>query len=279
MDFASFFFWGNLQDSSCFDVDGEAGNVIYYENDGKERGRLMQGDAYELLALFMRYIFVLIGILILWRAFRWLWRDARAYKKEMRSLPDAGLIGEIVELSTGKRQPLPREGMMGSSRFCDIRVKGAGVKRCHALFALEEGKGLQIVPQRGSKVLMAGVMLNGPAHALHGTELQLGETALRVRLFAGLKVPHPSQFQMDQPVYEQEEDAPWADLMESAPQPFEGYPPPARQAPEMAWEEAPAYAPPVSQPPPMPAQPAWEEEDEGIPYASPLPQRRRRSGR
>ena len=32
----------------------------------------MSDQAYELLALLMRYVFVLIGLLIVWRAFRWM---------------------------------------------------------------------------------------------------------------------------------------------------------------------------------------------------------------
>lgn len=257
----------------------------------------MSVDWYELLALLMRYIFVVIGVLILWRAFRWLRKDARAYKKEMRSLPDAGLIGEVVDLATGKSQPLPREGTMGSSRFCDIRIKGAGVRRCHALFALEEGKGLQIIPQR-SRVIMAGVELRGPAHALHGTELQLGNAVVKVRLFAGLKVPHPSQFQLDQPMYEQEADAPWLEEMEDVPPPFgmmyanEEEEFQAQEAYQSYQNDAPQeqYAPPQAPYEAYPQQgqqwqPAPEyslddqEEDEAIPYQSPLPRRRRRSSR
>jgi len=242
-------------------------------------------DWYELLAMLMRYVFVAIGILILWRAFCWLRRDARAYKKEMRSLPDAGLIGEVVNLATGKSQPLPREGMMGSSRFCDIRLKGAGVRRCHALFALEEGKGLQVIPQRGSRVIMAGVELRGPAHALHGTELQLGNAVVKVRLFAGLKVPHPSQFQVDQSMYdEQEADAPWLEEIEDVPSPF-GVTYAQEEAPRApeAYQAADAgqqYPQQAQWQPSAPVIPQEEpEDDEAIPYQSPLPQRRRRSGR
>lgn len=157
----------------------------------------MISEGYELLSLFMRYIFIGLGVLILWRAYRWMRRDSRAYKKQMRALPDAGLVGEMVELATGQSQPLPREGIMGASRDCDIRVRGAGVRARHALFFFEEGKGLKVTPIRGAGVLMAGVELRGPAHALHGTQLQLGDALLRVRLFAGLNVPHPAQFQPD----------------------------------------------------------------------------------
>ena len=66
----------------------------------------MAGEAYEILALLMRYVFVLIGALVLLRAYRWMRRDARNYRREMRTLPDAGLVGEIVDLRTGKSQPL-----------------------------------------------------------------------------------------------------------------------------------------------------------------------------
>ena len=48
----------------------------------------MSGEAYEILALLMRYVFALIGALIVFRSFIWLRKDARAYKKEMKTLPN-----------------------------------------------------------------------------------------------------------------------------------------------------------------------------------------------
>ncbi len=154
----------------------------------------MSGDAYELLALLMRYVFVFIGALIVWRSYRWLRRDAKAYQREMRSLPDAGLVGEIVDLNTGASQPLPREGTIGSSRECDIRVKDSAAKRQHARFEFENGKGLKIIPSRHCPMLLSGAEMNGPGYALHGTQLQIGNTLLRVRLFAGLKVPQMAAY-------------------------------------------------------------------------------------
>lgn len=157
----------------------------------------MSGDAYELLALLMRYVFVLLGALMLFRAYRWMRRDAKNYRREMRSLPDAGLIGEIVDLRTGKSQPLPREGDMGASRECDIFVKGSGVTRHHVRFAFEEGKGVLITPSRRGKTQLAGREMRAPGYALHGTQLQLGQVPLRVRLFAGLKVPQYAAYQQE----------------------------------------------------------------------------------
>lgn len=154
----------------------------------------MSSEAYEILALLMRYVFVCIGLMIVWRSFRWLRRDTRAYHREMQALPDAGYIGEIVDLITGQAYPLPHEGTIGSSRTCDITVKGDGVARTHVRFEFEEGKGLKIIPLRHRPLLVNGVEACRVCFALHGTQLQIGENSLRVRLFAGLNVPHPAAY-------------------------------------------------------------------------------------
>lgn len=154
----------------------------------------MAESAYELLAMLMRYVFVLIGALIVWRSFRWMNRDARAYRREMRSLPDAGLVGEMVNLETGEGQPLPREGTIGTAWDADIRVKDRQALRTHARFEFEEGKGLKVIPARRAYMLLRGQEMRAPGYALHGTPLQIGNTVLRVRLFAGLKVPSPVEY-------------------------------------------------------------------------------------
>lgn len=257
----------------------------------------MASEAYELLALLMRYVFVGIGALILWRAYRWLRRDARQYKKAMRSLPDAGLVGEMVNLKTGESQPLPREGLIGSSGACDIRVREPGVARRHALFAFEEGKGLRVTPHLGNRVLMEGVELKGAAHALHGTQLQLGDAVLRVRLFAGLKVPHPMQFQQDIP---SGPDMTGVETPENedVPSPFAAVPQFAPDEEEPAQEDPSAYYQGNYT---EDGQMTWDyvysleeleqarqrqingeesgrdaENDEALPYESPVPRRRRR---
>ena len=176
-------------------VDGRT--FIWYTKKNRfyeKEGSAVSQQAYELISMLMRYVFVFIGLMIVWRSFRWLQRDAMAYQKELRSLPDAGLVGEMVNLSTGEAQPLPREGMIGSSRVCDIRLKGPGIQRNHARFEFEDGKGLKIIPLRRASMLLNGMTLHGPGYALHGTQLQTGGIPLRVRLFAGLKVPYPAAY-------------------------------------------------------------------------------------
>lgn len=269
----------------------------------KEGGITMAESTYELLALSMRYVFVLIGLLMLWRAFRWMRRDARQYQRDMRTLPDAGLVGEMVDLQTGKAQPLPREGTIGSSRECDIRVKAPGVARSHALFAFEEGKGLKITPQRGNPVFLSGAAIRASGYALHGTQLQVGDAVLRVRLFAGLNVPFPAAYQPEAPDIPLDEYG-FSDDGESPSLPF-----PAPGFEEAAWEapdtetdySAPAdtgyeghytedgqmtwqYAYSLeelrqAQQALEQAQPEEAEEEGALPYESPVSPRRRRRSR
>ena len=289
-------------------MDGKEKNVVYcilrrFRITGGGDG--VSDEAYEIIALLMRYVFVLIGGLIVWRAYRWLRRDARAYKREMRSLPDAGLVGEVVNLGTGKAQPLPREGTIGSSRECDIRVKGAGVQRRHARFEFEEGKGLRLIPGRGCKLLLGDQEVRGQGYALHGTQLQIGDAVLRVRLFAGLKVPRPAAYQ-ENPA----EELGWVDAtpenlaapapgfpaldsissymnaaeedgdvsVTSFPPPVEAYDGHYTEDGQMTWQYA--YSLEELQKA-MESQAAAAEDDgaEGLAYQSPLPARRRRRDR
>ena len=271
----------------------------------------MSSEAYELLALLMRYVFVLIGALIVWRSYRWLLRDARAYKKEMRTLPDAGLIGEIVNLYTGEAQPLPREGTIGSARSCDIRIKDGGVKRQHVRFAFEEGKGLRLTPLRNCPVLLSGVPMAGYGYALHGTQLQIGQTPLRVRLFAGLNIPQPAAYAEPDAVLSSGVDlGDWTGPGEQAPSfpdpsmlsfsqeaqgaPYAIGPAPGQTADyegnytedgQMTWQYA--YSmddlrAAMQNGQWRQAQPSDgipDEEDQALPYESPLPPRRRRRRR
>lgn len=279
----------------------------------------MHPEAYELLSMLMRYVFVALGLLILLRAGRQMMRDARERKKELKKLPDAGRIGEVVDLETGKHYPLPREGMIGSSSACDIRLRRRGVKRRHALFEFAEGKGVRIKPCYGRKVWVEGVPIKATAYALHGTKITLNQANIRIRLFAGLNVPHPAAFAATLP--EKEADAirtdvemprpfermidPDGGMEDGMPQPFENripdwqgmaendrpMPPPA-YVPQQVWQgqydpgmPPPEPVPPATQPRPgfdaqgipLPAQPL-EEDDEAVPYYSPV-ERPRRSNR
>lgn len=148
----------------------------------------MTADAYRLLAMFVRYWFVFLMCMITFRAFRWLYKERKAYQKTLKVLPDAGLIGELVDLKTGETYPLPREGCISGRRLADVSLRGYKYQRI--AFELEKGKGIALTPlKRGHRPSLDGEVLHGTAYALHGSELDLGDRTLKFRLFAGLDVP------------------------------------------------------------------------------------------
>lgn len=152
----------------------------------------MQPDIYELVALGMRYWFVLLGVIILLRAAAWALKDHRAYRRTLMALPDAGLMGEIVNIETGEAQPLPREGVIGSGRTCDVRLPGLRAREVE--FMLKEGTGVHVMPchMRHAAVLDGQALNRRKSWAAHGSRLSLPGYYLRFRLFAGLDVPSVS---------------------------------------------------------------------------------------
>lgn len=148
----------------------------------------MSADAFELVSLGMRYWFVFLGLMIVLRAARWALHDHHAYIHTLRSLPDAGCIGEIVNLDTGVTQALPREGVMGSGKACDIRFKG--LRRRELVYELREGKGILLMPShKNNQIHMEGIPLSSHDYALHGSQLSFPGYSLRMRLFEGLDIP------------------------------------------------------------------------------------------
>lgn len=149
----------------------------------------MAKEQYELLALFMRYWFVFLIVMIVWRAMRQMLKERHQHKKILKSLPDAGLVGEIVDTKTNEAYPLPREGYISSKASADIRLKNLS-KKNELHFEFLESKGIQVIPVgRRSFALLDGEPVKNKPYAMHGTYLEVGSYVLRFRLFEGLKVP------------------------------------------------------------------------------------------
>ncbi len=149
----------------------------------------MAKEHYELLALFMRYWFVFLIVMIAWRATRQMLKERHQHNRILRSLPDAGLVGEIVDIKTSEAYPLPREGFISCKPSADIRLKNLD-KRFELHFEFIDSKGIQLSPLgRRSSALLDGVSVKNNPYALHGTYLEIGGYVLRFRLFEGLKVP------------------------------------------------------------------------------------------
>lgn len=159
----------------------------------------MPQEIYEIIALGARWWFILLGVLIVLRAFGWLRRDSRRAKRRLRQLPDAGMVGEMVviignkDMKAGTVMPVPREGTLGSYRSCDLVIPADGVAPAHCDFSFADGKGLLMYPRRRCPVSVDGeeFIRRGKAkkHPMtHGSRLQVGEAVLRLRLFEGLEV-------------------------------------------------------------------------------------------
>ncbi|MGN1020837.1 MAG: hypothetical protein ACI4O7_10785 [Aristaeellaceae bacterium] len=182
----------------------------------------MPDDLYEILALGMRYWFLLLGALIVWRSFRWLRKDRREKHRRLRQLPDAGMIGELVvlvgsdELPEGTAIPVPREGVLGFLRTCDVVVPVPGVAGHHLDFTFQDGKGLLITPWRGQSCQVDADELTHRSKAAHypmhhGSRLFVGDAVLRLRLFAGLETSAHPAFAPDAPETEQTPVTAWQD--------------------------------------------------------------------
>lgn len=249
----------------------------------------MPQEIYEIIALGARWWFILLGVLIVLRAFGWLRRDGRRAKRRLRQLPDAGMVGEMVvvignkELEAGMVMTVPREGTLGSYRSCDLVIPAEGVAPAHCDFSFVDGQGLLLYPRRRCPVKIDGeeFIRRGKAkkHPMsHGSRLQVGDAVLRLRLFEGLDAPRSvyvrdawrddmpddgmdEAWQVTDDIYHQSpmawDDAPKMPAEEAYP-PYQGYPPQGGYQPN-PYQQHPYAAQPYSQPEtyqPAPDQPA-----------------------
>lgn len=170
----------------------------------------MPENVYEIISLGARYWFAFLGLLIVWRAFWWLRKDRRAKHRRLKQLPDAGMIGEMVvlrgsdQLPEGTALPVPRAGVLGYLRSCDIVVSVDGVSPRHADFVFQPGKGLLLFPLRGASCVADEVELPHRSAVkkyplVHGSILQVGEAVLRLRLFAGLDTEYHATLPYEPP--------------------------------------------------------------------------------
>lgn len=226
---------------------------------------VLDAKLYEVLSLAMRYFFTFIGLLIVWRSFRWLGKDRRQKHHRLKNLPDAGTIGILTveagegELAPGDTLPVPHEGVLGYLRTCDVVVPMADVARVHLDFAFVNGKGLFIRPRRGCAVTVDGSPIETPRDSrehpmIHGSVLTVGDTVLRLGVFAGLDVPAVPVV-APYPAEQAPED--WSP---EAPAPF---PMQDVYAPQAAWTQPPyaPYAAPGQMNPPPASYPPY------VPYS------------
>ncbi len=143
----------------------------------------MSSESYELIAMGLRYWFAALGALVVLRGLMWLMRDRREYLRTLRDLPDAGLIGELVDFSSGESHPLAEEGILGSGHSCDVRI--VGLRKRHLEFSFAKGKGVRLRPcHRRSEILVDGRRIAREGYARHGSRILAADKALLIRLFS-----------------------------------------------------------------------------------------------
>ena len=161
----------------------------------------MNSDLYALIALAARYWFVALIAVLLFRGWRMTVADNRRAKLLREWMGQTGCVGELIANPGAKRHasyPIPREGVLGSARNADVRIRHRDVRRAHAHFELREG-GLLLKPL-GRAELKVGAGFTGEAVFLQdGDVLTIGRLHLMLVLF-------------DAPMEEEEETDEWFEV-------------------------------------------------------------------
>lgn len=153
----------------------------------------MPKEIYRLLALGMRYWFLLLMGIIVFFCFLWYRHDCRIKKKQLEYLPDAGLIGQMIVIHGNEALPagtvlnVPREGTIGSMRINDLCLPDSTIANQHLWFAFDETQGLLLYTFGNAEARTdeKPVESDKPTTMLHGTRLYIGPYELQLRLFAG----------------------------------------------------------------------------------------------
>lgn len=146
-------------------------------------------NAYEAVAMICRFGFAALMLVICFRAWRMTARDRRRAMIMRDRFPQTGTIGELVALKASKPVrraqsfTLPREGILGSSRSADVRIRGGKIRRRHLVYELRDG-GLVIRPLGSAETVLGDGVTGEKLLARDGDILKLGGIPFRVVLYA-----------------------------------------------------------------------------------------------
>ena len=162
-------------------------------------------DVWKILYSVSRYLFPLLAVSLFFLILFYILSESRNRRERVHGLPGTGTVGELIVLSGSEELdvntwfPVPREGVLGSVRSCDLVIPCPGVRTKHLDFSWEDGTGLLIRPRTGCEALINGMPVTcrtRPADVplTHGSILQVGTAMLRLHLFAALdNTPAASQ--------------------------------------------------------------------------------------
>ena len=156
----------------------------------------MSQNLYEIVALGARYVFAGLMVLIVLRAWRITLVDSRRAATLRHLSPSTGISGELVVLEgdekarRGMKYPVIKEGMIGTSRRADIRVRHSSIRRRHAYFQLTED-GLYIRTHAGAPMRDENGRPIRAATLPDGSEFILGRVRLLLVLTEAPEPPAP----------------------------------------------------------------------------------------
>lgn len=146
----------------------------------------MSANAYEILALAMRYVFAALMVLIVLRAWRLTFVDSARAKRLRRLSPETGIIGEMLVIEGGEkakpgmRYPVILEGTIGSGPRADIRIRHSSVRRRHGYFVMTD-EGLFIRGHANARIGANGRWVR-ECTLKDGEELRVGRVELMLVL-------------------------------------------------------------------------------------------------
>ncbi len=145
----------------------------------------MSSDLYALVALAARYWFAALMLVLLFRGWRMTVADNRRAKLLREWMGQTGCVGELIANPGARNRvsyPIPREGVLGSGRSADVRIRHRDLRRAHAHFELREG-GLLIRPLGSARLAVGGGHSGEAVFLENGDVLNVGRLALMLVLF------------------------------------------------------------------------------------------------
>ena len=246
-------------------------------------------EIYSVLSDASRWLFAFFALMLLLFALGWHRSDRKERRDRFKNLPGAGTVGELVVISGSDRLPqdtwfpVPREGVLGSLRSCDLVVPCPGVRSQHLDFSWQDGTGLMLRPRIGCEAIVDGVPVTRRASytdtpMVHGSVLQVGGAVLRLQLFSALSHTNRT-FVPPSPLSDQNTGV-W---MPPAQPPIQAPPAQIPPAAVQPWPSQPYQAPqmlPEQPQQPYPQQPVPEQAPPAVPEgAAPGAPRRKRADR
>lgn len=149
-------------------------------------------------------------LLIVVRAWKITIVDSRRAASLRRLSPETGVCGEFLVVQghgrakDGMRYPVIREGLIGSSRNADIRLRSSSVRRVHAFFELTP-KGLRLRAQRGARLFNARGNARRELLLGDGSHITIGQVELLLILTEAVDAPAETQ---DEGLFDVPDDSP-----------------------------------------------------------------------